>query len=429
MTHYTRIVGLCVLALTATATTFAQNMTSPYTRFGYGDLSNQTIANSRGMGGIAYGMRDRLHINPINPASYTAVDSLTMLFDAGLSLQNTNYIDGITKLNVGNASFDYVAMQFRLRRGIGMTLGLLPYTNVGYSISQYETNTTNPSASNTRSFTGSGGLHQAVIGIGVEPLKNLSVGINASYLWGSLSHSRSVVLSGSGSYMYTDVRYTSIRDVKLDFGAQYSHAVGQRGLLTVGATFAPKQGLDNTGTFQTQTGPDSQNMVTTSKDTVATYELPMSIGVGATYTYDNRLTVGMDLTFQQWGDVTFMNEPNAFYNRTKIAVGAEYLPSLFPRSFLAATKYQIGAFYELPYYKVSYEGEGTFRAAKIYGLTAGFSLPTPQLPGRNTGYSRINVAFQYARTQGNRSRMMNENVFRVSIGITFNERWFFKRQI
>lgn len=49
------------------------------------------------MGGIAYGLRNGYQINASNPASYTAIDSLTFLFDAGMTLQNANFKDGNVK--------------------------------------------------------------------------------------------------------------------------------------------------------------------------------------------------------------------------------------------------------------------------------------------------------------------------------------------
>ena len=85
---------LCALLLTILlpGVAIAQNNTnSPYTRYGYGQLADQSFANSKAMGGIAYGLRDGSHINPLNPASYTAIDSLTFLFDGGFSMQNTNF--------------------------------------------------------------------------------------------------------------------------------------------------------------------------------------------------------------------------------------------------------------------------------------------------------------------------------------------------
>ena len=83
------VVGVC----------FAQNNTnSPYSRYGYGQMADQGASNSRAMGGIAYGLRDKTHTNFANPASYTAIDSLTFVFEAGMSLQNT-INDGLKKEN------------------------------------------------------------------------------------------------------------------------------------------------------------------------------------------------------------------------------------------------------------------------------------------------------------------------------------------
>ena len=129
---------LCALLLTTFAgVAVAQNNTnSPYTRYGYGDLVNQNFGNSKAMGGIAFGLRDGSQINPLNPASYTAIDSLTFLFEGGVSMQNANISDGALKLNVKNSSFDYIAMQFRLHRRLAMSIGLLPFSNVGYNVSQ-----------------------------------------------------------------------------------------------------------------------------------------------------------------------------------------------------------------------------------------------------------------------------------------------------
>ena len=50
---------------------------SPYSRFGYGTLGMRQTATTRALGGIGAGLRDGLVVNPANPASYTAVDSMT----------------------------------------------------------------------------------------------------------------------------------------------------------------------------------------------------------------------------------------------------------------------------------------------------------------------------------------------------------------
>ncbi len=415
---------LCALLLTmVTGMAIAQNNTnSPYTRYGYGDLSDQSFGNSKAMGGIAFGLRDGAQINPLNPASYTAIDSLTFLFEGGVSLQNMNVSGGGVKLNAKNSSFDYLAMQFRLHPRIAMSVGLLPFSNVGYSVSDSKDEN---GVSQTRSFTGDGGLHQLYGGIGVKVLKNLSLGVNASYFWGDITRTRTIIYPAtSESYSYVQQIGVSISDYKLDFGAQYTQELSKKHSVTIGAVFSPKHKLNNDYTITTQAS------TTNSNDLDATLELPNMFGVGFTYNYDRRLTVGVDYSLQQWSKAKFgvaatddatraeFEETYAYNDRHKISVGAEYIPNLIGRSYLSHIKYRLGAYYTTPYYKI--DGK---KAAREYGVTAGFGLPVPR------SRSILSISGQFVRVSGQETNFVNENIFRVSIGLTFNERWFFKRRV
>ena len=84
MTKCNKII-FALLFMMITGVALAQNgVNSPYTRYGFGQLSDQSTTANRGMGGISYGLRNKL-INVGNPASYSAIDSITFLFDAGIS--------------------------------------------------------------------------------------------------------------------------------------------------------------------------------------------------------------------------------------------------------------------------------------------------------------------------------------------------------
>ena len=89
--RYQRLINACLFCIMATITMAQTSTNSPYTRYGLGELSDQHFGNSKAMGGIAYGLRNGLQVNAANPASYTAIDSLTFIFDIGLSLQNANF--------------------------------------------------------------------------------------------------------------------------------------------------------------------------------------------------------------------------------------------------------------------------------------------------------------------------------------------------
>ncbi len=415
---------LCVLLLIIAGVATAQNNTnSPYTRYGYGDLSDQSFGKSKAMGGVGLALRDGMQINPLNPASYTAVDSLTFLFDGGVSLQNSNMSDGITKLNAKNSSFDYVAMQFRLHKGLGFTAGVLPYSNVGYNVSQ-SVDASGSTPKNTKTFTGEGGLHQLFVGLGVEPVKNFSLGVNASYFWGDMTRKSAIYYpSTTTSSTYTESSYLEVRDYKLDFGAQYTQKFGKKHEVTLGVVFSPKHNLNNKAYLLTDNSTYDQttrttNSVTSKKDTVVTCGTPDTWGVGLVYKYDQKWTFGLDYTMQKWGSVTYMNQPNAFCDLHKIAAGAEFYPNVMSRSYFSHVKYRLGAHYSTPYYKIGGE-----RASKEYGVSAGFGLPVPK------SRSIVSITAQYVRVEGQTTNVLNENILRLSIGVTFNERWFQKWKV
>ena len=399
---------------------FAQNNTnSPYTRYGYGQLSDVGSSNSKAMGGVAYGLRDGSQVNFANPASYTAVDSLTFIFDGAVSLQNTNFSNGTLKQNAKNSSFDYVTMLFRAAPWCGMSFGLLPYSNVGYSMTEYRADEAYPENSSSVKYAGDGGLHQLYVGAGFKIFKNLSVGANFSYLWGDISRSAYLTFPSDANQLpFLRASSASLHSYKLDFGAQYTQMLGKKHALTVGAVVSPGHELNSRTSIETQVGNSSTGATVSVRDSVATYGIPLTVGAGLTYVYDNRLTVGADFMLQQWNKTTYMNAKDAFCSRTRIGVGAEYIPNPMGRSYLAHVKYRIGAYFSQPYYKIN-----GIRAADEYGVSGGFAFPLLRTR------SLLSVTAQYVRVKGKHPSFLDENTLRISIGITFNERWFFKSRV
>ena len=129
-----RIVSLIVVLLMVVCVS-AQNATSsPSSRFGYGELNSNLPNAYRAMGGVGVGMRSNKAINPAQPASYTACDSLTFMFDIAGSLLYTNYGDANGVSNKMNGNLEYMTIQFPLwKRYVAMSIGLNPYSAVGYN--------------------------------------------------------------------------------------------------------------------------------------------------------------------------------------------------------------------------------------------------------------------------------------------------------
>lgn len=71
---------LATLLLGTVISVNAQSGTnSPYSQYGLGVLSDQTSGFNRGMNGVGLGFHEHNQINYLNPASYSAIDSLSFI--------------------------------------------------------------------------------------------------------------------------------------------------------------------------------------------------------------------------------------------------------------------------------------------------------------------------------------------------------------
>ena len=154
------------------------------------------------------------------------------------------------------------------------------------------------------------------------------------------------------------------------------------------------------------------------------YAIPHSFGVGLSWNQGQKLTIEGDYTLQKWSDVKYDNVMGMYADRSKVALGAEYLPNRIGRNYLARIKYRIGAYYSTPYVKVPYQSK-MINGPKEYGVSAGFGLPL-QLYQRN---SVLSITGQYVHVSPSMPGMLSENRFVLKLGLTFNERWFMKWRV
>lgn len=127
-----RKLAIILTALIAPAMVSAQLADTPYSRYGYGTLGDNATSTQRAMGGVGYAMNSGRQINVMNPASYAAIDSLTFLFDMGVDVNNLSTTDGTQKGHKFGGGLNYITMQFPITRWGGGSVGLLPFSSVGY---------------------------------------------------------------------------------------------------------------------------------------------------------------------------------------------------------------------------------------------------------------------------------------------------------
>ena len=447
-------IQLAIIAASLVLAAHAQNgINTPYSRYGFGIQSERAMGFNKGMGGIAQGFRNGREINIANPASYSAVDSLTAIFDLGLSLQNSNHKMGNLQQNVRNSSFDYFAFQFRAFKNVGMTIGVMPITNIKYNFSSSsETLEGTESMTSSYSFNGDGGLREVFFGTGWRPFKPISLGFNARYVWGDYTHNTRMSFSDNTAFNLARTYTGEVSTYSLQGGLQLILPFNKKDKVVMGATytFGHKVGGEATRTTQTL---NSTTVEETTSDTIKNaFQLPHAIAVGVTFYHANTLRIGADFELQKWADCQFPNQETGISSsaiseaftstagqlndRTKIAAGLDWTPKPNGIKFFNRCTYKVGGYYAQTYAKADPSGIVTDKPYE-FGVSAGITMPvsnTHTLWGNIA--PRINVAVQWTRTNIpylNATTMqkgtLNENYLRFCLGVTFSERWFYKWKV
>ena len=432
------LTGLFMVIMTATATKAQVSSTlSPYSQFGLGVLADQSLGFNRGMGGLAIGLRNGKIVNMQNPASYSAIDSLTMIIDAGVTGQITNFKESGKKTNKKTGTFDYAAVSFRLFKKVGFSAGVVPYSNIGYNYYNKEKLTNN--LTSTLTSKGDGGFSQAYAGVGVEVLKGLSIGANVSYFWGKYEKSIVPQSSESSSDTQTRTYSASISSYKIDLGAQWIGTIDKRNQITTGLVVGLGHKLNgeaNMTTTMVRSASSNSSTDTLSIDNALS--IPFTFGAGVTWVHNNRLTVGLDYILQTWGSLDYPRynrstnkyelNSNILRNRHKFVVGADWIPDPMSRKFLKRVHYRMGVSYATPYYNIEgrdQNGQSVMNnGPKEFAVSAGFSIP---IVNTWNNRSMLNISAQWVNTSA--GGLLTENSFRINLGLTFNERWFAKWKV
>lgn len=387
----------------------AQNATSaPSSRFGYGELNDNLPVAYRAMGGVGIGMRSNKAINSSQPASYTACDSMTFMFDIAGSFLYTNYGDSYGERNRLNGNLEYVTLQLPIwRQHIAFSAGVTPYSAMGYDFAMSDS--VNSDYHYTHTYAGSGGFTQVYGGLSFNICNWVALGANMYYMFGDISKSRTQTFKELDVVGASQTDNMKISSLRFRYGAQLFHTFGKHSIV-IGGVFENKQRFSRSEYTQIET---------TTNDTVLKlnncFEMPMMYGVGVSYNYNNRLTVGVDYQCQDWKNALYFDEHDMLYQRHRWIVGVEYRHDPTSRNYAHRIYWRLGANYTTSY--------AIWEKMPEIGISAGIGFPL-----RTIG-TIINTTFEYVHRGSMIDGMLSENSLRFTINAAIAENWFFKRKL
>ncbi len=421
---------LLFLVLFCSINIFGQPTTFwPYSVFGIGDIQSNGFGQSRGMGGTGIALQCDNSLNDINPACLEGLEKSKVIMDVGVDSRWSQFYDGYYLQNNTSLNFNFFSMGFRPADLWACAIGLAPYSFVGTNIittQAYEGVSTNV----TNYFAGTGGINQAFWSNSLKISDQLSIGVNIKYLFGSINIAESLSVPNlNGLLTTTDNQYMS--NLIMDYGLLYKFSVDHI-KVSLGCTFSNPWTL---AIRHVQTSLDqSGDTIRSINDTLSTYKLPLTYGLGIALNFNNKLTLTFDYSYGQWSKAYEATVPNAteipfnitntlvynakYVNSNSFNFGAEYLPSdAYSASYFKKIKYRFGLRYaNTPLMVDNYQFTDM-------AVTCGFGLPLL----RNK--LNANLAFEWGH-RGNDAGygLTIENYGTVMVNLTFLDYWFIKRK-
>ncbi len=399
---------------------------NPFSRFGVGELVYQGFGANMAMGHTGIATLSRYNFTKINPASYSAYKDNHVAFDFALNdkvsqfvTQDSNVID-----NVSDIAFISAVMP--VTRWLSLSFGIIPYSGIGYTIDVQDSlyNDISGTKLNQR-YDGSGGINQVYLGSSIQPFRNLAVGYNLYYRWGTMDRNSSVYVHESSFTSNTVIKKTLVNSgFSFDLGLLYDDTIvnkaEDRNLLeyTIGLIYSPASTLHgHTLQYVARYTDYYSNSFTDTleNDTLFSYDIPLAqyFGAGLALKFKDQLRVEFNYYQEQWQGLNIL-EQNNLQNSRLYAFGLEYCKDPFSSRYIRKIRFRIGGYYHQTYLKINNTPIDKF------GLTFGFGFPTKS--------SVINTSFEFGTKGTLQNNLFKENYFLFNLDLTVHDIWFIRRR-
>jgi hypothetical protein len=392
----------------------AQSPTSSlYSQYGFGEIQSPGFARNFGMGGLYTAISTSNAINIGNPASYAAIELTTL--EAGVASNFVKYkaMDNSVPNGVSNNTVvRYLAFAFPVSKKWGTSVGLVPFSNMGYA-SSFTQNTA--IGTGHFSYKGAGSINQFYLGNAFKITKSLSIGLNISYLFGNITKQKSLAFEPSSGALNTLANATvNVGDFYFNYGALYNLSLPDDYSISFGLTGALTRNM-NSVLNAVSLQYFERNGIAISRDTgnyvadkTGKTLIPGYVSGGLSFKKNAVWMFGIDYQIQDWSKYSSFATKDSLTNSSKVSVGGEYNYKKF--------QYRAGLRYEETNLLIN-----TVHL-KEYAFSAGLGIPLSR------GFSYMNISGELAERGALSNGLVREHYFRIMVGLTLSDRWFIQRK-
>ena len=395
---------------------------SPYSRFGLGDLQKNALPQFNAFGGGSTALSNAKSVNPSNPATYTSFTPNSFLLSTGGWHQTTKMENALADQTVNNNGFSHLVLGFPLTKRIGVSFGMLPFSSTGYEMSDDLVDVDDPSHQAIANYYGDGGISKIYFGGGYELSKGLSVGLNASYLFGGLNRRKQLIYDDESFLNSRSNSKINLKGYYYQLGALYKTMLNQNDEFSIGLT------ANNNSSIRAKKSElvesfEFSGFIELPKDTFINSTewgnviLPQYFNAGISYNKDKRWLMAMDISMQDWDDYRIFNESDDLSSSMQICGGIQYTPE-----YNSITKYYKRIDYRLgaSYINTPLQFEGN--QIKEMSVSFGFGIPVKK---SRTKYDFSCILGQRGTTDDS---LIKEQFIRIGLSVSYDGIWFVKRK-
>lgn len=381
------------------------------------------------LGGSAIGMRSSSFVNPWNPASYTAFDSTSFIFEGGLYSQSLTLKTVNESQNSSYSSIGTLLFGFPVTKRLKASFGLMPYSSVGYNVGENKSLVVSPDSSTRvkNIYAGDGGINKVYIGFGYQINKNLSIGANADFLFGTINRNSSSTLVDE-TYAMTYLQNSSIRvhDFSYNFGMQYTTQVGKDKRFTLGVVYTPAVDIsashDTTNSLVSPTNSDLIfYTVNQSTDVKGKIHIPQAIGTGFSFEKEAKWLITGDVAYQNWAKFRIFDQSDSLKNSFRASLGLQIIPDGNNyNSYFKRVRFRMGLNYHQSYLQLNNQ------QINDYGVSFGVGLPLRKGQSELNSKSCINLGIEIGKRGTTNFSLIKENYVRFTMSLSLYDSWFRK---
>lgn len=390
---------------------------SLYTRYGVGDLINQSSARIQGMGGLGYALPNSDFLSDLNPANWSRI--YTTRLEANFLLNGVNLNDGFNKSTYFKGIFNGIKLGVPIERdlGISLVLGVSPETFVQYEIVNNKINT--GVENYTTTYKGEGGISKAFIGASANLGYDFVLGASFDYYIGLIKYTSSIEYEQNSDFKNSSIRKENeYRGIGFNVGLlspDLSGIINSEKVknLRLGIAFKYVSNL-NTDTLFYKGSLLGEKLI--ERKQVYTH-IPYKVGLGLSFVYNQNYLFILDYATQPFSKYTFNSiHSNNLRDYHKLSVGFEHRNIVSRYStFWQQIILRGGLGYEQTQYKINGTG------IDFYYLSTGLSFP---LMYENT----VDLGFVIGIKGKKDNNLIKETVYNLSVTLNFGELWFIRQE-